>query len=379
MFYGRGIPVKNRAFGVHMRASDKDTLLRGVATVIATVVLVAISAPAQGQKTDVISLRNGDDVTGEIKELEYGLLRFKTDAMKTVYVQWPKVVRVSTDKVFQVVLENGTIYVGSLAPGNGDSVSVNSDSLSVAMATQEVVRLTRIKQGFWDALDGNVDLGFDFTQQNNKTDLTVDAGVGYVAGAGTNRGVSWRSRGAIYTDINVNSTLSRQEGAEDITKFSGSLSHVRQYGGGWFFLGLLAGSRNTQLSLDSRLSVGGGVGRVLVESNRTDLALWLAPAYSREQYAGQPTTTSIPLILSADFLLFIWDPLDVEISASLGVLPVLNESGRWRVTFVLSASKEIVKNVDFSLGVDEYYDSRPPLDGTNQNDFSLTSSFGWSF
>ncbi|HMB58401.1 MAG TPA: hypothetical protein VKN35_00685, partial [Xanthomonadales bacterium] len=50
---------------------------------------LAISAPAfSAPKTDVIYLKNGDRVTGEIKQLFRGKLELKTDHMGTVLIDW---------------------------------------------------------------------------------------------------------------------------------------------------------------------------------------------------------------------------------------------------------------------------------------------------
>ena len=51
----------------------RTTLLGGL--LVASSVLCVGPANAQRDKTDVIVLKNGDRVTGEILELEYGLLR----------------------------------------------------------------------------------------------------------------------------------------------------------------------------------------------------------------------------------------------------------------------------------------------------------------
>jgi hypothetical protein len=45
-----------------------------------------------------------------------------------------------------------------------------------------IVMLVRIKPNFWSALDGNVDLGFSFTQQNSKTDINFSTAVSYKKG-----------------------------------------------------------------------------------------------------------------------------------------------------------------------------------------------------
>ena len=46
---------------------------------------------AQG-RTDVVTLANGDRITGEIVRLERGRLEFKTDDAGTLYLEWDKLV-----------------------------------------------------------------------------------------------------------------------------------------------------------------------------------------------------------------------------------------------------------------------------------------------
>ena len=48
-----------------------------------TLLMLGIHRPALAQKTDLIYLENGDRVTGEIKEMEQGRLRLKTDSFVT--------------------------------------------------------------------------------------------------------------------------------------------------------------------------------------------------------------------------------------------------------------------------------------------------------
>ena len=65
-------------------------------------------------------------------------------------------------------------------------------------------------------------------------------------------------------------------------------------------------------------------------------------------------------------------------SSRLVISPILDDSGRWQITFVTSLSRELVSSLYLSIGVTEIYDSRPPTDA-NKNDFSFTSSLGWTF
>ena len=53
----------------------------------------AANVLAQG-RTDVVSLANGDRITGEVMRLERGRLEFKTDDAGTLYLEWDKLASV---------------------------------------------------------------------------------------------------------------------------------------------------------------------------------------------------------------------------------------------------------------------------------------------
>ncbi|MGB5673539.1 MAG: DUF481 domain-containing protein [Gemmatimonadota bacterium] len=328
--------------------------------------LLLIPGVLQAQKTDVITLDNGDMVTGEMKSLERGTLVFKTASMGTPNVEWAEVVTANTDKRFVIALANGTLLFGSLKPGAADSVIVVTDTASVTTATQNVVSFERLKPDFWSALDGKIRAGIGFTQQNANTSFTLGADVQYV-------------RRSYITKLDFNYRYSRQDDTDDIYNLSANLAHGRQFTGRWFYIGFLDASRNSQLSLDFRGTAGGGLGRFLIQSNRSDLGVWVAPAYAYEKYAGESGSGNFPLVLAADYRLAFKGTHDTDISSRLAVLPIIGGGGRWRVSFTLNFDREIVNNLDLGIGITELYDSRPPSVDAEKNDFSLTTYVGWSF
>jgi hypothetical protein len=351
---------------------------------VAALVLALMPGSAAAQKTDSVTVQNGDRMLGEIKELQRGQLKFSTDAMSTVYVEWPKVVTVRTDKIFEIELGDGTVYFGSLGSGVADSVVIAGGSRPVSVPTQSIVSLTRIKPTFWDALDGNINLGVNFTQQSASTDLTLSGTVRYAArtnpdSAGKSVVLALDASRFHITKLTFNSSFSRQDDTDDIQRNSVTLAQVRQLADNWFWLVSLAGENNSQLSLDYRGTLAGGVGRYFARSNKLDFGAWVGPAYSREQFTGESPDNSIPFILAADAEYFTWGTLDTNVSSQLSVMPILNQWGRWRVNFNVTASREVVNNFYINLGVTEAYDSDPTAADANKNDFSFNTSFGWSF
>ena len=81
------------------------------------------AALAQG-KTDVVTLANGDRITGEVKRLERGRLVFETDDAGTLYLEWDKLASVESKQRVEVTTADGQRYLGSLGPAPDRSVAV---------------------------------------------------------------------------------------------------------------------------------------------------------------------------------------------------------------------------------------------------------------
>ena len=326
------------------------------------------ASPLLAQKTDTLVVRNGDVWTGEIKEYIRGKVEFSTDAASTIYVKWSRVLSAESDKLWDIDLEDGTKLFGSLDLGDEhDQVKIITDGDTLVVATQSVVALRRIKETFWKRLDGNIDLGFAFTQQNLKTDLNFGTKVQYKKDFNTFR-------------FDLYTTFSRQDDTDNISRLNTSFTYLREFAKGWFYGGILKGEQNSQLSLDIRGTAGGAAGRMFIQSNKVYLTGGLGLSYAREQFVGQPGDNAFQGGILVDFQFFSWGELATDLSSRLIVTPVFTDWGRWRISSITSFQREIVADFYFSVSINEQFDSRPPTFlETNKNDLSLTTSLGWSF
>src|SRR5262249_23527488 len=84
---------------------------------VGPLLLALLASPAFAAKTDVIVLKNGDHLTGEVEQLERGRLSVKTDDMGTLEIEWDKVASVAATAPFDVDDLHGHRYMGSLVPG----------------------------------------------------------------------------------------------------------------------------------------------------------------------------------------------------------------------------------------------------------------------
>ncbi len=325
------------------------------------------ASPLLAQKTDTLVARNGDVMTGEIRQLVRGKVKFSTDVAGTIWVKWTRVLTAGTDKIFGIDLEDGTLLFGSLALGDEPhQVKIVVDRDTLVVPTQSIVSMLRIKDAFWKRLDGSIDLGFDFTQQNKKTDLSLGAQVEYKKGLNNFR-------------FNLFTVFSRQDETDNISRLNTSFLYLREFANRWFYAGLVSGEQNSQLSLEIRGSVGGAAGRFLLQTDKIILVGGLGMSYARERFTGQEGDNAWQGQILADFEFFSFGGLETDLSSRLEVLPVINQAGRWRISSITSFRREIVKHFYFNVSINEQFDSRPPSEDANKNDLSLTTSFGWSF
>src|SRR5210317_2606518 len=110
------------------------------------------SLPGHAAKTDVVTLVNGNAITGEIKVLDFGALRYSTDSMGTVSIDWEDIVGITSKQNLQVELTNGVKYFGTLQTSDKDfEIRVKTASQEVDLHSAQVVRITPIdeQEKFW--------------------------------------------------------------------------------------------------------------------------------------------------------------------------------------------------------------------------------------
>lgn len=76
---------------------------------LSLLIFLLFSIQLFAQKTDIVTLLNGDKITGEVKYLRVGILTFKTDNMETVSIQWNKIQSIETQNYFEIEVADGRV------------------------------------------------------------------------------------------------------------------------------------------------------------------------------------------------------------------------------------------------------------------------------
>lgn len=331
--------------------------------------LSASPLKAQGRpKTDIVILKNGDRITGEIKRLQQGRLSLKTDWMGTLDIEWENIERVSSAFRYTAVLASGVRLVGSLDSGDAAQMLavVPAAADTQVVPYQYVVEITPLQQSFWQRLDGSIDLGFSFAQANKSTqwDLNAEA---------SNRTERQRS------SVTLNSTLQDQEGGVSNTRNVLTFGYQRFLRGSWYALGLSQFQQSESQGLDLRGLVGGGVGKYIYRSVRTDVAISGGVDFTKEKYTGREFLTTAEAIAALQWETHRFRHPKLDITGYFLSFPNLTTWGRFRLQTGGKVRFEIVKDLYFSVNVYESFDSDPPIEDVAKNDFSASTSLGWTF
>ncbi len=124
--------------------------------------------------TDVVIFNNGDRLTGEVKSLERGRLRFKTDATDTISIEWDDVTFLSSDQNIQVETEQGRWILGHLSRANEEyRIIVEAQSGPVELASSSVVLISPIEERGISRLDGDITAGYNFTKASEVTQFQL--------------------------------------------------------------------------------------------------------------------------------------------------------------------------------------------------------------
>ncbi len=332
----------------------------------ATALLVLWAAPAFAQKTDVVVIRNGNEITGEIKKLERGKLDYSTDDMGRISIEWDKVLHVTSNHYFEVEQSSGAKYFGQLRRTEEPGQLVVVLTRPVTLPLISVVRITPVEATFWQRLSGYVDVGFNFTRANSLLELTTGFEVKY-------RGRKWFSKlsgNTYYQNQDSSDATSRNDVGFNLQRF---LAHK------WSAGGVVTAAQNQQLELDLRLQTGLTGNHNLIQSNSSMLILTGGLTGNMEEYVGVDASMNVELSVGGDYSLFRYDSPKTDIQTDLTVFVGLVDLGRVRTDFNWRVSYEIIS--DFTVGLRGFhtFDSRPGSTTANRSDYGIYLTLGYSF
>jgi putative salt-induced outer membrane protein YdiY len=342
--------------------------MKFLSKLLGSLLLFAAPAVAIAAKTDAVLLVNGNTITGEIKSLDFGALRYSTDSMGTVSIDWEDIVSITTKQTLQVEISDGNRYFGTLDSAEDRfQIKVRTSMGEVDLHTSQIVRMVPIdaEESFWERLDGSFALGFDAEKSSDVTTLRTTADVAY------------RTRKYL---VGLQATLNNTTQAEDETRNRTNIrgNYQRFRGNRWFTEWFSGWERHDELGIQSRVSVGAALGRYLVQTNRNQLSLTGGLNVTHTEFTGDdPATETAEGRIQVRYLHRNLDP-EANITFTTNIFPLLEDLSEYRAESELIFRREFVEDLFFDVTLSHSYTTNPPTDA-NKTDYTLTTSIGYSW
>ena len=325
-------------------------------------------------KTDVLVMRNGDHITCEVKGLDAGVLYISIDYVDgTTQVDWTKVARLESKQLFVVKTEDGSVYTGELrtedtGPNRPVQIKVLLAEQEEVVSRSQVVRMVATSEKFWDRFNGDVNFGVIYSKGNQSTQFSLGSSTAYVR-------ERWNA------GYNFDSNLSSTSGVNTSTRNSLGLTAFHLLPPkNWLYGGVGGFLQSSEQGISLQTIFGGGIGRYLTNTNRTNLMVMGGVAWQDTKYTptktpiGRQQTAAALIYAKASFFKFS----NTNFVGTALVLPALSEPGRIRVDTNLTYYVKIFGELNWNLSFYGNWDNQPPP-GLNGSDYGTSAGLSWSF
>jgi hypothetical protein len=332
-----------------------------------TVVLFAGLSQADDshRKTDIVTLYDGDKVTGEVKTLFSGLLEVSTKFMGTVKIEWRQVAKIESLYRYEIALVEGSRYYGKIEassrPGELRFIDAAGEH---SFSVLEVVEIRPVSETFKDRIDIHLALGYSYTKASSLGQGSFNTDIGYE----TDRARNVLTGRLYLTDTESEVTNS---GKVDLrrsvwTKRKGSFRYL-----------LGSYETNDELELDYRVSAGGGLGHQFVKSPKSAWEGALGAQLLTERSLSGDTLESVEAVLRTEYSTWKYTTPELRLKLDLSVFPSLTESGRVRADSDINIRWEIVEDFYWEVTAFGTYDNQAAED--SEFDYGISTGVGWEY
>jgi|GEM_PF-6704978 len=317
-------------------------------------------------------MENGDRNTGEIKKMEFGILYLKSDRVAdTMKLDWVRVVRVESIARYEFETINKELVIGTpsghltteTAPGE-IRIAIDNGSL-ISLKIDEIISIHEMGRSILSRVNLSLDAGGSFTSANKRTETNVNVSAAFR-----------RPKHAI--NINFSSLFGSEPSTTETARHELQLLGTHFLRRNWDALFLGALLHDSQQELQLRTTLGGGVRRMFLQTNRTLFYSVGGAVYTNENYFGEANVdrNNAEALIGLGFQTYRFR--GSSLNTNVLVFPSLSDTGRIRVDSYFYWKWDIVSDFYTKVSLSDNYDSQPPPGGINYN-LSATFTVGWSF
>ena len=317
---------------------------------------------------DVLTLRNGDRLSGEVVRLKDGALNFKTGYAGILNVPAEEVVGLTTDKVVTVRYISGGYKTGRLITSYGGTVQIEGlqggygDAISMD-AIAEIHPGRQIPRGFrWS---GRVNIGA--IQRSGNTDTRNLHGDTAIRGRSEEDRL--RFEGSINKEFNDD-----ERTQDDFTVFA---QHDHFVSKSIYFFTNATVNRNEPQDLTLRTIIGTGGGWQVVESDQTNFSLEAGPSYVNEDFETGDDRDFLAGRWAVDFDRYLWDEFVQLFHNHQGTFDI-EDTGNAFIESSTGFRFPLGRGFNLTAQADVAWDSEPEPDVSSvDKTYLLTVGYSW--
>ena len=348
-----------------------------------TVLLCALAACfAFDAAADVVTLKNGDRITGSVVSSDAKVLVMKTEFLGDVEIQWEAVSTIDSPEKLYVTSEDGQTLVGpvktdedKLAVETAESGVVEAPLASVAAVRNQeaqdayVAEIERLRNpkltDFWR---GFFDSGLALTAGNAETTTFSNA-------AGATRQTKRDKINLYFTSVYANAeTLNASTGetisASTANAIRGGTRYEVNINDKLFTFGFVDLEFDEFQALDLRNVIGGGLGYHIVKNERTAFDFFGGASYNQEFFQNDITRRSAEIVAGETFSYQLNGR--TSFNERFAFYPNMTDTGEFRMQFDSTLTTDIFKWLGWNLTFSDRFLSNP-VPGRQKNDVLLTT------
>jgi len=337
-----------------------------------SIVLLCLGFISPVWADDVVIFTNGDRLSGTIKSLDRGVLIMSAPVLDgDSNLNWNKIARVESDRLFQFQTSAGRRFLGRVANDDVETqegrISVLVDGAQESLNPIEIVKMAQTVSGLSGFLAVTVGGGLAITKSNDQKQFTADASASYET-------TGYR------TNAYLNSLFTTQANGSNTNRQNVRASFVKKLPRRWGVGVLSDFLTSDEQELELRTIVGGLVTRDFLRTNSIELRALGGSVWNNERYREEAdaSTDNNGLEGLAGVQVSLFHFREWGVDSTLLTFPSFSNAGRFRLDWTANLRVRLIKNRRLWWNINQTinFDSKPPpiASGT---DYVTKTSITW--
>jgi len=344
--------------------------------------LVIFCLAAMG-RADVVTLKNGDKVTGTLETIKGGNLTLKTDNLGEVTIPVAQVATFVVAKPVAVAIKGqsplkGTFQIDTSGrwqvTTNGKTQTLTPADVLLIMPEDTYGTLYEATLKPWDAWKGNASLGYSIQSGNQRTNTLTT-----VISAHRERPETPTFERHWRTNFGFTTLLSHaQEDGTTITSRTLSANLREDFlltSDNFLFIVGQANHVSTQ-GLYLQQTYGGGYGRDVIKNSRTTFSIAAAPTFVQEKFFNGLLTKTAQILIGET--LGVQFTKRVRLDHNLNFYPDVVHGGQYRFDTTTSLACKLTNRFSLNATAIDLYLSNPPA-GNKKDNITFSLGIGYAF